>query len=160
MRFVLSRSWYVRVLKSKSELVVYHGFCYSMGLHTVFFVRASRDLSGESERVFYPVRTVSSASCAARPRSAPLWKSVKFSNMYCIKMVYISKRRRSSGQQPIKNAFCPIHKPRIIPGHALHEKGLQRQISVGTLVSSQERRALAVPLINRSSTELRPQVNR
>ena len=36
-----------------------------------------------------------------------------------------------------------------IPGHALHEKGLQRQIGVGTLVSSQERRALAVPLINR-----------
>ena len=36
-----------------------------------------------------------------------------------------------------------------IPGHALHEKGLQRQIGDGTLVSSQERRALAVPLINR-----------
>ena len=40
----------------------------------------------------------------------------------------------------------------IIPGHALHEKGLQRQIGDGTLVSSQERRALAVPLINRGST--------
>ena len=39
-----------------------------------------------------------------------------------------------------------------IPGHALHEKGLQRQIGVGTLFSSQERRALAVPLINRGST--------
>ena len=36
-----------------------------------------------------------------------------------------------------------------VPGHALHEKGLQRQIGVGTLVSSQERRALAVPLISR-----------
>ena len=36
-----------------------------------------------------------------------------------------------------------------IPGHALHEKGLQRQIGVVTLVSSQERRALAVPLVNR-----------
>ena len=35
------------------------------------------------------------------------------------------------------------------PGHALHEKGLQRQISVGTLVNSQQRRALAVPVINR-----------
>ena len=35
------------------------------------------------------------------------------------------------------------------PGLALHEKGLQRQIGVGTLLSSQERRALFVPLINR-----------
>ena len=35
-----------------------------------------------------------------------------------------------------------------IPGHALHEKGLQRQIGVGTLVNSQQRRALAVPVIN------------
>ena len=38
------------------------------------------------------------------------------------------------------------------PGHALHEKGLQRQIGVVTLVSSQERRALAVPRMNRLST--------
>ena len=50
--------------------------------------------------------------------------------------------------------FNPFHKRHIqesqtFPGHALHEKGLQRQIGVGTLVSSQERRALAVPLINR-----------
>ena len=35
------------------------------------------------------------------------------------------------------------------PGHALHEKGLQRQIGVGTLVNSQQRRALAVPVIPR-----------
>ena len=37
----------------------------------------------------------------------------------------------------------------FIPGHALHEKGLQRQIAVGTLVNSQQRRALAVPRLNR-----------
>ena len=37
----------------------------------------------------------------------------------------------------------------IIPGYALHEKGLQRQIGVDTLVNSQQRRALAVPVINR-----------
>ena len=36
-----------------------------------------------------------------------------------------------------------------IPGHALHETGLQRQMVVGTLVNSQQRRALAVPVINR-----------
>ena len=39
-----------------------------------------------------------------------------------------------------------------IPEHALHEKGLQRQIGVGTLVSSQERRALFVPRIYRGLT--------
>ena len=38
------------------------------------------------------------------------------------------------------------------PGHALHEKNLQRQIGVGTLVSSQEQRALLIPVINRLST--------
>ena len=37
-----------------------------------------------------------------------------------------------------------------IPGHALHEKGLQRQIGFGPLVNSQERRALAVSVVNRS----------
>ena len=39
----------------------------------------------------------------------------------------------------------------LIPGHVLHEKGLQRQ-GVGTLVRSQERRAAFVPVINRLST--------
>ena len=47
-----------------------------------------------------------------------------------------------------------------IPGHALHEKGLQRQTGVGPLVSSQERRAAVVPLINRLSTAGKPPVNR
>ena len=36
-----------------------------------------------------------------------------------------------------------------IPGHVLHEKGSQRQKGAGLLVSSQEQRALLVPLINR-----------
>ena len=37
----------------------------------------------------------------------------------------------------------------MIPGHALHEKGLQRQKGVVPLVGSQEERALLGPLINR-----------
>ena len=37
----------------------------------------------------------------------------------------------------------------MFPGHALHEKGLQRQKGVVSLVGSQEERALLVPLINR-----------
>ena len=40
----------------------------------------------------------------------------------------------------------------MFSGHALHKKGLQRQIGVGTLVSNQERRAPLVPRINRLST--------
>ena len=44
------------------------------------------------------------------------------------------------------------------PGHALHEKDLQRQIAVGTLVKSQQRRALAVPRLNRGSTACQPDV--
>ena len=51
--------------------------------------------------------------------------------------------------KPFSCKACPGKR---VPGHAVHEKGLQRQIGVGTLVSSQERRALAVPLINRGST--------
>ena len=47
-----------------------------------------------------------------------------------------------------------------VPEHALHEKGLQRQIAVGTLVNSQQRRALAVPLLNRGQTTDQPLVNR
>ena len=48
----------------------------------------------------------------------------------------------------------------VIPGHALHEKGLQRQKGVGPLVSSQEHRALLVPQLNRLSTGCQPIVNR
>ena len=44
---------------------------------------------------------------------------------------------------------CMSEKTLLIFGHALHEKGLQNQKSVGPLVSSQERRALLVPVINR-----------
>ena len=47
-----------------------------------------------------------------------------------------------------------------IPGHALHEKGLQRQKGVGPLVSSQEHRALPVPRCNRLSTAYKPVVSR
>ena len=38
---------------------------------------------------------------------------------------------------------------RLVPGHALHEKGLQLQKGVVPLVGSQEQRALLVPVINR-----------
>ena len=37
----------------------------------------------------------------------------------------------------------------LVSGHALHEKGLQRQKGAVPLVGSQEERALLVPLINR-----------
>ena len=46
----------------------------------------------------------------------------------------------------------------LIPGHALHEKGLQRQKGAGPLVSSQEERALLVLLINRGKTGRQPRI--
>ena len=48
----------------------------------------------------------------------------------------------------------------VFPGHDLHEKFLLGQIGVVTLVISQERRALAVLLLNRLSTADEPVVNR
>ena len=78
-----------------------------------------------------------------------------------------TNKRRYTGQQPgTKSAFRPADLPRLhrrfcssvgvnyvrTPGHALHEKGLQRQIGGGTLVSSHEQRALFVPRLNRGST--------
>ena len=54
-----------------------------------------------------------------------------------------------AGQKWDGVAFLEHDKAFSIPGHALHEKGLQIQIGDGTLVSNQERRALAVPVINR-----------
>ena len=69
---------------------------------------------------------------------------------------------RYTGQQPgTKSARGPADQPLInrgsnadfvppsVPGHALHEKGLQRQKGVVPLVGSQEQRALLVPVINR-----------
>ena len=48
-----------------------------------------------------------------------------------------------------KRILIPPSLNRSIPKRALHEKGLQRQTSARTLFSSQERRALLVPLMNR-----------
>ena len=48
-----------------------------------------------------------------------------------------------------RKGHCDYVSNFVIPGHALHEKGLQRQIGVGTLVSSQEQIGLLVALINR-----------
>ena len=47
------------------------------------------------------------------------------------------------------NIFVILSGGQELPGHALHEKGLQRQKGFGPLVSSQDERALLVPLMNR-----------
>ena len=44
----------------------------------------------------------------------------------------------------------------FVLGYGLHEEGLQRPVGVGTLVSSQERRAHVVPRINRKYTADQP----
>ena len=54
-------------------------------------------------------------------------------------------RRRASN----RSWYVRVLEPRNVPGHALHEKGLQRQKGIGPLVSSQEERALPLPLMNR-----------
>ena len=57
----------------------------------------------------------------------------------------VAKCSSSARQSIVERAVFKVR----FPGHALHEKGLQRQKSVGPLVSSQEERALLVPVINR-----------
>ena len=64
-------------------------------------------------------------------------------------------------RRPVLRGFatpsCPVaHRPNPsrlsyvrFPRHALHEKGLHKQIGVGALASSQEQRTLLVPVINR-----------
>ena len=49
---------------------------------------------------------------------------------------------------PIVFLDLVLHMFNTFPGRALHEKALQRRIGDGPMVSSQERRALAVPRIN------------
>ena len=46
----------------------------------------------------------------------------------------------------------------VVPGHALHEQGLQGQKGVGPLFGSQEERALIVLVINRLQTACQPLV--
>ena len=48
----------------------------------------------------------------------------------------------------------------VLFGHVLHEKGLQRQKGVVSLVGSPKERTLFVPVINRWSTDDEPIVNR
>ena len=66
--------------------------------------------------------------------------------------IYVSNKTRSI------NDCSVVWKSYVFPGHALHEKGLQKQKGVGPLVSSQEQRALLVPRINRSSTAGQPRI--
>ena len=98
-----------------------------------------------------------------------------FSDMPCMKIVYRDKKESvhwsaARNEERARSRGSTAHQPRInrgstadfvppsvymwfllfvLPGHALHEKGLQRQIGVVPLVNSQQRRALAVPVINR-----------
>ena len=69
---------------------------------------------------------------------------MQFPDTPCIKRVY---KKKSAVQVVASDEQRALFIP--IPGHALHEKGFQRQIGVGTLINSQQRRALAVPVINR-----------
>ena len=71
-----------------------------------------------------PAQTAPQLSCVLRHHPPVVCLSFgieRFSDTPCMRRVYLQ-----------------------IPGHALLENGLQRRIGVGTLVNSQQRRALAV----------------
>ena len=96
-------------------------------------------------------RTILLALNLARPRpaappGAPT-RTTRGMSGFWIRQVYIGFRLFLFLERRSGDVFSIL-----VPGHALHEEGLQRQIGVGTLVSIQERRALFVPLIKRWST--------
>ena len=66
------------------------------------------------------------------------------------KMTTPAQRQAAEGLDMSQSKKSRFPSRSLIPGHALHEKGLQRQIGVGTLLSSQKRRALFVPRFNRT----------
>ena len=70
-----------------------------------------------------------------------LWSTAGFCSSVGLHMISLVRASGEMFRRRVCDAFL---------GHALHEKGLQRQIVDGTLVSSQEERALLVPLINRA----------
>ena len=90
---------------------------------------------GGNEGQMSPGRAGPSRSLPARPGLAPPMRRPAPTRPWCVRVL------DSTGL---------ITAAPGIPGHALPEKGLQRQIGVGTLVSSQERRALFVPRFNRT----------
>ena len=62
----------------------------------------------------------------------------------------------SSPTRPARDIFGFWIRP--VPGHAFHEKVLQRQKSFGPLVGSQEQRALLVLRLHRGSADRQPGV--
>ena len=132
-------------LSTACQPVVNRGFCSSIGLHSISLVRASRGTPRRS--VFHRLGgkrvgfLLGEQSCRRRPV-----------------LPVPARPHRPAGRRPVptRPGYVRVLDSTgilsLIPGHALHEKGLQRQITFGTLVNSQQRRALLVPLINRGST--------
>ena len=153
-----NRTWYVWVLDSS---------------HKISYVRAS---GGRSRQLFsmpwrergsvvswanrpVDVPSCSALLCPATPPCAAPTRPARGMSRFWIrhinifeKYIVISKYRLT--RRAHNWIHCRIKPfflvPKLIPGQALHEKGLQRQISVSTLVSSQGQRALLVPVINRT----------
>ena len=140
-------------LSSAYQPVVNRSLCSPIGLNRISLVRASgdtfkrfvcvSDASGGTKGRSSLGRNVLSAARSARRRPADLTR------LWYVRVLGSTGNMHAC-------AYVPGHalhgKELYIPGHALHEKELHRQKGVGTLVSSQERRALAVPLINRGSS--------
>ena len=121
------------------------GFELYNKLHTISFVRASEEsfrtivfdaLGGRGTVAAWANRPVGVRSCPLPPRTAALLWAAPNRSARVMTVFWI----------------------RQVPGHALHEKGLQKQKGDSPLFSSQEQRALLVPVINRLSTGCQPVV--
>ena len=125
------------------------------GLHGVGSGHAPADISrtfcfcvieieNEGSALGAPRRLATVSPCLAPPRSAP-------PRLAPPQLLRLARPRRAPRRQSCSAFGVSGFSVRIqiIPEHALHEKGLQRQIGVGILVSRQQRRALAVQLMSR-----------
>ena len=113
-------------------------FCSSIGFNRISLVLASGEtFERKFEGGLFPGRAVLLASRFAPTRPVTLW--------------YAPSRpaRGMAGFWTLK----------IVPGNALHEKRLQKQINEGIMVSRQEQRALFVALINCGLSAEKPVVN-
>ena len=120
--------------------LVNRSLCSPINLHRISLVRAS---GATFRRRVFDALEKSRKDC---PLGAQFyWKKVPLDPA--------PPPRRAPRRDP--PVVCPgfgFDKFVLIPGHALHEKGLQRQKGIVPLVVGQEQRALFVPLVNRRST--------
>ena len=150
-RLILSGSVYQRLSDSNgtSHLPLYR---YGVGPH-----RDPLQTTNRSVRVSrYPFSPIPAVPLCVAP-TQPAHGLISIRNRCKNMSVHLTdsstiRARRSTELSRLRFLFRDMlcmKRIYFVLGHALHETGLQRQKSIGTPVSSQEKRALAAPLINR-----------